>query len=99
MAIHIFLTNPYKRLKIPQIQVKLQQPSTKLKLKFKRQVHYFQGWLGGWCGRIENKATYSMFLTLPPLPFRVSACKYFGSDPPAPKCADVILERSQISGE
>ena len=37
------------RLKIPQVQVKLQQPSIKLELKFKRQVHYFfRGWwLGG----------------------------------------------------
>ena len=52
MAIHIFLTNPYKRLKIPQIQVKLQQPSTKLKLKFKRQVHYF--FRGGWVDGVEE---------------------------------------------
>ena len=37
------------KLKIPPVQVKLQEPSTKLELKFKRQVHYFfrGGWLGG----------------------------------------------------
>ena len=42
------------KLKIPQVQVKLQQTSTKLKLSFKRQVHYF--FRGGWCGRIKKKA-------------------------------------------
>ena len=43
------LVNLKLRLKIPQVQVKLQQPSTKLKLKFKRQVHYFfrNGWVVG----------------------------------------------------
>ena len=40
------------RLKIPQVQVKLQQPSTKLELKFKRQVHYF--FRGGWVGGLEE---------------------------------------------
>ena len=49
-------------LKISQVRLKLKQTSTKLKLKFEREVHYFfrggsvVGWLGGWCGRMENKA-------------------------------------------
>ena len=29
-----------------------------MKFKFKRRIHYFfrGGWVGGWCGRMENKA-------------------------------------------
>ena len=48
------------KLKIPQAQVKIQQPSTKLELKFKRHVHYFFrvgwviGWVGGWDGGVEE---------------------------------------------
>ena len=42
------------------VKVKIELPSTKFKLKFKRRVHYFfrvWGQVGGWCRRMENKAT------------------------------------------
>ena len=44
------------KLKIPQVPAKLQQPSFRLEVKFKRQVHYFfrVGWLGGWMGGVEE---------------------------------------------
>ena len=35
-----------------KLNVKVKQPSTNLKLKFKRQVHYF--FRGGWMGCVEE---------------------------------------------